>query len=123
MSSTVESRETHSLIASDKVEGTSVYGADDRRIGSLERVMIDKTSGKVAHAVISFGGFLGIGEDYYPVPWSMLNYDTALGGYRVDITKDQLDQAPRYDRGSDWDWNTDNSRRVYAYYKAPPYWE
>ena len=70
MATTIDSRkETVSLIGSDKVQGTSVYGADDKRIGSVQRVMIDKISGKVAYAVVSFGGFLGIGEDYYPLPW------------------------------------------------------
>jgi PRC-barrel domain len=68
------------LIASDKVEGTAVYGTDDKKIGKLERVMIDKISGKVAYAVLSFGGFLGMGEDYYPMPWSTLKYNTSLGG-------------------------------------------
>jgi PRC-barrel domain protein len=63
---TLENRETASLIGSDKVEGTAVYGADSQRIGDIKRVMIDKISGKVAYAVLSFGGFLGIGEDYYP---------------------------------------------------------
>jgi PRC-barrel domain len=66
---TDEGRETASLIGSDKVEGTAVYGADDQKIGSIQRIMIDKISGKVAYAVTSFGGFLGIGEDYYPLPW------------------------------------------------------
>jgi len=71
-SATVDNRrETASLIGSDKVEGTAVYGPDNQKIGSVQRVMIDKISGKVAYAVISFGGFLGMGEDYYPVPWSM----------------------------------------------------
>src|ERR1044072_9257922 len=67
--SPVETRETASLIGSDKVEGTAVYGADEQKIGEIERVMIEKVGGKVAFAVLSFGGFLGIGEDYYPVPW------------------------------------------------------
>jgi hypothetical protein len=58
-----ETRETGSLIGSDKVEGTAVYGANDTKIGSIERVMIDKMSGKVSYAVLSFGGFLGIGDD------------------------------------------------------------
>ena len=70
MATTIDSRkETVSLIGSDKVQGTSVYGADDKRIGSVQRVMLDKIGGKVAYAVVSFGGFLGIGEDYYPLPW------------------------------------------------------
>jgi hypothetical protein len=67
MATTVDDRrETVSLIGSDKVDGTAVYGADDNKIGSVQRVMIDKVSGKVAYAVISFGGFMGMGEDYYP---------------------------------------------------------
>ena len=120
---TLQARETGSLIASDKVEGTAVYGTDQNKIGELERVMIDKLSGKVAYAVVSFGGFLGIGEDYYPMPWSTLKYDTDLGGYRVGVTKSQLENAPKYSESTGWNWNRDNDRRVYDYYKADPYWD
>ena len=74
-----EKRETVSLIGSEKVEGTSVYGADDTQIGSIERVMIDKRSGKVSYAVLSFGGFLGIGDDHYPLPWESLNMTPTWG--------------------------------------------
>lgn len=119
----LETRETISLIGSDKVEGTAVYGVDQQKIGSLERVMIDKISGKVAYAVLSFGGFFGMGEDYYPVPWSTLRYDTNLGGYRVNFAKDQLDKAPKFSESSGWNWNRDNERRVYEYYRVQPYWE
>ena len=109
MATTVDSRrETASLIGSDKVDGTPVYGADDRKFGSVQRVMIDKISGKVAYAVISFGGFLGMGEDYYPVPWTSLKYDTTLGGYRVGVTEEQLKGAPKYDRNTEWDWSDRN---------------
>jgi PRC-barrel domain len=113
-------RETASLIGSDKVEGTAVYGPDDRKIGTVQRVMIDKISGKVAYAVVSFGGFLGMGEDYYPMPWPKLDYDTSLGGYRVDITEDQLKGAPKFNRSTDWNWS-DRARdkTVYDYYKTP----
>ena len=119
---TLKTKETVSLIGSDKVQGTVVYGTDEKKIGKLERVMIDKISGKVAHAVLSFGGFMGMGEDYYPVPWSMLKYDTNLGGYRVNLTKVQLEKAPKYNKSTDWKWNHDNDRLVYDYYKAKPYW-
>ena len=123
MASTVEARETTSLIGSDKVEGTAVYGADEKKIGSIERVMIDKTSGKVAYAILSFGGFMGMGEDYYPVPWSTLKYDSNLEGYRVNLTEDQLKKAPKYSRSTHWNWNRDNDRRVYDYYRTDPYWQ
>jgi len=122
MATRLESRETTSLIGSDKVEGTAVYWSDQEKIGSIERVMIDKISGKVAYAVLSFGGFLGMGEDYYPVPWSTLEYDTNLGGYRANLTRDQLENAPRYNESQGWDWSRENDLRVYEYYQANPYW-
>jgi PRC-barrel domain len=123
MSTTLDRDETGSLIGSDKVDGTAVYGSDGNRIGSVERIMIDKLSGKVAYAVISYGGFLGIGDDYYPTPWSSLKYDTSLGGYRINVTSDQLGEAPRYRNESDWRWTRENDQRVYSYYKATPFWE
>jgi hypothetical protein len=121
MAATVDARrETVSLIGSDKVEGTAVYGADDRKIGNVQRVMIDKMSGKVAYAVVSFGGFLGMGEDYYPIPWPNLKYDTALGGYRIGVTEDQLKSAPKFNRSTDWDWSDRaRDRTVYSYYNTP----
>jgi PRC-barrel domain len=113
-------RETVSLIGSDKVDGTPVYGADDGKIGAVQRVMIDKISGKVAYAVISFGGFLGIGEDYYPLPWPHLKYDVRLGGYRIGVIVDQLKGAPKYGKSQQWDWaNPENDRRVHDYYGTP----
>jgi hypothetical protein len=90
----LEASEQGNLIGSDKVEGTAVYGADRTKIGSIERVMIDKASGKVSYAVLSFGGFLGIGDDHYPLPWQSLKYDTSLGGYVTGVTETQLKGAP-----------------------------
>jgi hypothetical protein len=119
----VDARETGSLIGSDKVEGTKVYGAGEDKIGSVERVMIDKVSGRVAYAVLSFGGFLGIGDEHYPVPWAKLTYDETLGGYRTDLTKAQLEGAPRYRRDDDYDWaNREAHMGIYNYYGIPPYW-
>src|SRR2546430_16028289 len=88
-SENLRTRETGSLIGSDKVEGTDVYNSAGDRVGTIERVMIDKISGKVAYAVMSFGGFLGLGSDYYPLPWSLLTYNEGLGGYEAHGTDDQ----------------------------------
>ncbi|WP_429816320.1 PRC-barrel domain-containing protein [Ensifer sp. B1-9] len=115
-------KETHDLIASDKVEGTKVYGSDNKHIGSIERVIIEKRSGRVAYAVLGFGGFLGVGEDHYPLPWAKLTYDESLGGYRTDVTRDQVERAPKYRGDEEYDWNEENGRRVYDYYGVPPYW-
>ena len=115
-----EAQETISLIGSDKVQGTAVYGPDRQKIGSIERVMIEKASGKVSYAVLSFGGFLGIGDDYYPLPWPSLKYDAELGGYRTMVTKDQLGKAPKYPRSADWNWNDQQlARSVNGYYGVP----
>ncbi|MEH2492104.1 hypothetical protein V1280_008043 [Bradyrhizobium sp. AZCC 2230] len=108
------------LIGSDKVEGTSVYGADRNKIGSIERVMIDKVSGKVSYAVLGFGGFLGLGNDHYPLPWQSLKYDTELGGYVAGITAKSLEGAPRYGERSDWNWGDDAAvRGINSYYGVP----
>ena len=100
----LERRETSNLIGSDKVEGTPVYRPNGVSIGQIERVMIDKLSGKVAYAVMSFGGFLGMGEDYYPLPWSVLTYNPKLGGYEIEVTEQQLKNVPKYSRHESWDW-------------------
>src|SRR3954471_16969089 len=96
-----DTRENHNLIASDKVEGTPVRRTDGDKIGTIERVMIDKRSGKVAYAVMSFGGFLGIGDEYRALPWSVLRYNEDLDAYELNVTEDQLRGAPTPARG--WD--------------------
>lgn len=98
--------DSHHLIGSDKVEGTAVFGADGERIGAIQRVMIDKLSGQVAYAVLSFGGFLGIGDDHYPLPWPSLKYNVELGGYQIMIPVETLKEGPKFAAGSEWDWNT-----------------
>lgn len=120
--SDVAARETSALIGSDKVEGTSVYGRDDRKIGSIERIMIDKRRGQVAYAVMSFGGFLGFGEDYYPLPWSKLTYDGRLDGYRIDIAEDELRNAPHFSRDEEYAFGErEHDRRITDFYGVPPY--
>ena len=111
---TIDVSETSHLIGSDKVQGTAVYGPDGEKIGSIERVMIEKVSGRVSSAVLSFGGFLGIGDDHYPLPWPSLKYNVELGGYQTMITNDQLRQAPKFARGGDYNWR--GARAIDDYY-------
>jgi len=88
--------ETAELISADKVTGTSVYNAAGDDLGTIHDLMIDKRGGRVAYAVMSFGGFLGIGEKYHPLPWNVLTYDESKGGYNIDLTAEQLRSAPSY---------------------------
>jgi sporulation protein YlmC with PRC-barrel domain len=113
--------ETSELISSSKVEGTPVYRSTGERIGSIENVMIDKRTGRVAYAVLSFGGFMGIGHEHYPLPWSLLTYNEKLSGYEVNISEDQLKGAPRYNDAKDWE-NYESGKLVYEYYGQAPYW-
>ncbi|GGC53933.1 PRC-barrel domain-containing protein [Chelatococcus reniformis] len=113
----VAADETANLIAASKVEGTSVYNSDGDSMGSIYDVMLDKSSGQVAYALMSFGGFLGMGENYHPLPWQKLHYDTGLGGYVVDESPDRLKKAPTITR--DYAHDPGWSRRVNDYYGVP----
>jgi hypothetical protein len=93
--------ETADLISSDKVEGTAVYDRQDNQIGTVHSVMIEKVSGQVAYAVLSFGGLLGFGERHHPLPWGSLSYDTRLGGYATDMTQERLRDAPSFGSAED----------------------
>jgi sporulation protein YlmC with PRC-barrel domain len=115
----VATHETGSLIAASKVNGTSVYNRSGESLGSVYDIMINKMSGQVAYAVMSFGGFLGIGERYHPLPWESLTYDTKLGGYVVDVPRDRLEKAPSYGRDETPWGDPDYGRRVSDYYGVP----
>ena len=110
----------HNFISSEDVHGTEVYGAGNKDIGEIDHLIIDKLSGRVTYAVISFGGFMGLGHSHYPVPWSTLNYDTSLGGFKTNITEQMLKDAPDFsdDSWTDRDWET----RTHRHYGAPEYW-
>jgi sporulation protein YlmC with PRC-barrel domain len=111
------------LIESDRVEGTSVYDPTGKKIGKIKRLMIEKLSGRVAYAVVSFGGFLGFGDEEYTVPWDKLEYDERLGGYRTDITADQLRGAPAVSREANYDFTDRNRETELAnYYGVVCYW-
>jgi sporulation protein YlmC with PRC-barrel domain len=111
----------HRCVSSNDVQGTEVYGVDGKHIGEVDHLIIDKMSGRVGYAVISFGGFMGLGHSHYPIPWSALTYDTKLGGFKTNITEQQLKDMPQFsdDSWQDRDWET----RTHQYYRARPYWE
>lgn len=108
--------ETNRLIASNKVEGTTVYSAQREKLGSIYNFMVEKRSGKVEYAVLQFGGLFGLGSDYYPLPWDVLTYDTDQGGYVVNLDKSVLEQAPRYAGDSEPAFDRNYGREVYGHY-------
>jgi sporulation protein YlmC with PRC-barrel domain len=110
-------------IQASRVIGTDVYNTEGQHIGTIEDVMLDKTTNSIMFAVIGFGGFLGIGEKYHAIPWSTLDYEPHRGGYVVPFTREQLKAAPVHDinelTGADGYKARDAS---YSYYKVRPYW-
>jgi hypothetical protein len=115
-SSSVEQDETTDLIASNKVEGTAVYNREGEQLGEVYNFMVGKRSGRVAYAVMSFGGFLGIGQRYHALPWTVLTYDPDRGGYVIDADKDRLTGAPSYQEGEDPFSRADHMQRIREYW-------
>jgi hypothetical protein len=113
----------HQLIASDRVEGTAVRRANGERLGHIERLMIDKVTGKVSYAILSFGGFLGMGSSLLPLPWARLTYNPKFEAYQLDIDDEELKRAPSFRADKDFDWG-DRSKEadLHRYYGIPPYW-
>jgi hypothetical protein len=116
---TGETDETDRLISSDKVDGTTVYNRNGENLGTIDHLMIDKFTGQVEFAVMSTGGFLGIGESYSPVPWDSLDYDVNLGGYVMDADRGRLEKAPRFTPSSQPNWSDRSySDRVDEYWQV-----
>ena len=112
----IAAADTSDLIASDRVEGTAVYNRQGEKLGRISHFMVDKRSGQVRYASLSFGGFLGLGQDHYPLPWTMLDYDVDQGGYVVELDKSVLENAPRHNADQRPDFDERYGRNVYQYY-------
>jgi sporulation protein YlmC with PRC-barrel domain len=110
------------LISATDVQGTDVYDRVGERLGTLLTVMLDKQSGRIAYAILRFGGFLGVGDKHHPLPWQALTYDPALGGYVVDLDADRLEGAPVYGEGELALEDEGFGRRVHDYYGVEPFW-
>lgn len=116
----------HDLILADRVTDTPVYNRAGERIGRIDNLSIDKVSGQVLYALLSFGGFLGVGDKLHPLPWDRLEYDPARGGYVVPLSKAQLEAAPALTRedledlGAGADWR-DSVVNYYGGVGAPPF--
>jgi PRC-barrel domain protein len=113
---------SHRLIASDRVERTVVRRSDGTKIGTIERLMIDKASGKVAYAVLGFGGFMGVGVKHIPVAWDRMKYGVALDAYEINLSDDELSRAPSFEADKDFDWGyREDVIANLNFYRTPPY--
>lgn len=109
-----------SLISGKTIQGTKVFSPAGDDLGHIDDLMIDAASGKIVYGVLQFGGFLGIGSDYHPIPFGRLHYDSARGGYTTDLTRGDLETAPRAE--DNWRDDRDWQKRNYDHYQVPYYW-
>ena len=110
------------LLGADTLIGNDVYNQQDEDLGDIKEIMLDTRTGRVGYAVLSFGGFLGMGEKLFAVPWSALTLDSENKRFVLNVGKDRLKNAPGFDKDSwpnmaDKTWADD----VHAYYGTKPY--
>ena len=112
------------IMAADTLVGDKVRNGINEELGSIEHIMLDVPHGRIAYAVLSFGGFLGMGDKLFAVPWPALILDTVNKGFILDATKERLEKAPGFNKDH-WPSMADESwaRGVHNYYKVTPYWE
>jgi sporulation protein YlmC with PRC-barrel domain len=102
--------------------GNDVYNMDNEDVGEIEEIMLDMRSGRVDYAVLSFGGFLGVGKKLFAVPWNALELDTENKRFTLNVAKERLEQAPGFDRDH-WPDMADESwaKEIHSYYGIRPY--
>jgi len=116
--------DSHELISSTRVEGCPVVNARGEKLGSIRSLMIHKQTGQVAYALLSFGGFLGLRTHVHPVPWEKLSYDRDRHVYRIDLTREQIENAPvLHLDAADRPTARSYDERIYEYYGAARYWD
>ena len=113
----LETDETVRLISSKKVEGTPVIGSNGETLGRIESFMVDKYTGRVAYAIMTFGGTMGVGTSYFPLPWPLLDYDVQKDGYALDITKEQLANAPKFEATKEPEFSPEYRRQILVHYR------
>jgi sporulation protein YlmC with PRC-barrel domain len=114
---------TPSVLSATTIINTSVENTFGENLGKIEELMIDLNSGRVAYAVISFGGFLGVGDKLFALPFDALTVDTVNKKIVLDVDKEVLENAPGFDKDN-WPKTTEHAWLVdvYNYYGYPPYW-
>jgi len=111
------------VILAGKAIGTNVYDPSGKKIGEVKDIVLEKTSNNIVFAVVSFGGLLGIGEKYHPVPWGALDYEPEHKGYVVPFSVEQLKTAPSDSLDAlTRDDGLGFRDRAYKHYGTPPYW-
>jgi PRC-barrel domain len=111
---------SHPIIASDRVEGTPVYGSSGNQIGTIRRLLIEKVSGHILYVDVTFGGFLGIGVHHHTIPWGKLAYDRELEGYRTDVADELIQGAPAFTGEDPVSSDRKREAEIQEYWRAHP---
>jgi len=110
------------IMGADTLIGNDVYNQKDESLGDIKEIMLDMRTGKVGYAVLSFGGFLGMGGKLFAVPWNALKLDTEKKRFVLNVAKDRLKDAPGFDKDH-WPDMADQSwaKKIHSYYGTKPY--
>jgi sporulation protein YlmC with PRC-barrel domain len=120
---TVAGNKYRRVLSASTLAGDRVINAEGEGIGKIDEIMIDTLTGRVAYAVLSFGGFLGMGDKLFAIPWNLLSLDEDNKTFRLDVDRETLKKAPGFDKNN-WPDMTDRSwgSAIYKYYRSEPYW-
>lgn len=115
---------TWRVLSASTLKGDSVVNAKDEKLGTIEELMIDLDRGCIAYAVLSFGGFMGMGDKLFAIPWNALTVDTIEKRFVLNVVKERLEMAPGFDKDNwpnmaDQEWGA----KIYSYYGSKPFWE
>ena len=121
---TVTGKQYRRVLSASTLTGDNVVNSAGDDLGKIDEIMIDTTTGRVAYAVLSFGGFLGMGDKLFAIPWDQLSLDEDNKRFLLNIDRAKLEEAPGFDKDNwpdmaDPSWST----QIYKYYGSEPYWE
>lgn len=110
------------IMGADTLVGNDVCNQQGEDLGDIKEIMLDMHNGKVGYAVLSFGGFLGMGEKFFAVPWDALTLDTENKRFVLNVEKDRLKDAPGFDKDH-WPNMADQvwAKKIHSYYGTTPY--
>lgn len=113
-----------SVVSSEDVVGVKVKNSQKEDLGKIEKIILEKLSGKVCYLVLSFGGILGIGDKHFAIPWNAIHYDPREDAFILDVRKEKLKKAPSFDKTQPPNFNDKNwGESIFNYYGTPPYWQ
>ena len=123
--STRKAQEMYGVVSASKIIGEAVVNRQDESLGKIHELVIDAKEGHLAYAVLSFGGFMGMGNKYFAMPWKAFEFSNTENKLILNVDKKKLETAPGFDKDAKWPDFADRTwgDTVHKYYGYEPYWK